>query len=51
MRTRTRSAGPRERIGTHAWVRLPAPPDAPAAAPDAAERPPLPEALVAVTVR
>lgn len=51
MGSRIRSTGVREHIGTHAWVRLPVPPDAPAAAPDAAERPPLPEARAVAPAR
>lgn len=51
MGSRTRSTGLRERIGTHAWVRLPVLPDAPAVAPDAAERLPVPEARAVAPAR
>ena len=48
MRSRRASTGLREHIGTHPWVRLPLPPDAPAAAPDAAVRTTLPAARTTV---
>lgn len=51
MRSRATSTGLREHIGAHAWVRLPAPPDAPATAPDVAERTTLPEARATAAAR
>jgi hypothetical protein len=50
MRSRTRTTGHREHMGTHPWVRLPAPPDAPPTAPFVGERTTLPEARVPAAV-